>query len=495
MVVMAPSAVILLYAPVLSFSLMGDDFQWVQHAHRASHRVAYLLADLDSFYRPTTTWTLAVDRLLWQQRAWGYHLTNLLLHAGAAAMLCLVAGRLGLGRGLALAAGLLWGISPFVEESVVSVAIRFEDLLLLCWLALALVWPRPGNRAQVKLLVLLAVLAMLSKETWIVTPALVFALARGFSRDSLAASFQKALPFVAGALTYVALYFVAFPGDKNYFRYDLAVLAKVPHTLAAFLHLEQLVPLQFPLTLKGGLASLVVLGMVVTVAKARHAAGVFGAALLFAPMLPTLLVPYQPTRYLVAPYAGFLLLVAACFSILYQGLGAGGKRVATIAGVVGASVVLLAHVFTVRADLRDWARVSEAHARLVTQAKAVAGEFPLDRPVAVVRADGANVLRDIALSVEGWPKLFYVRGSDPAGLIDAAALFEWVLAREDLAVRPVPESVGALERHGAVLLYRADGFRWLNQDEAKLQAAVQSLRNRGFPVRVIEVRPLPKLSL
>lgn len=473
---------------------MGDDFQWVQHAHRACHKLSILLADLDSFYRPTTTWTLALDRLLWHQNPWGFHLTNLLLHATVAAMLSLVTRRLGLGPWLTLVPGLLWGTSAFAEESAISVAIRFEDLLLLFWLGLVLAWPQPGSRARPQLLMLLAALAMLSKETWVVTPVLVFALAWGLSRESLHSSLKKTFPFAAAAVVYAALYFLFFPGDKNYFRYELSVLAKVPHTLAAFLHLEQLVPLQFPLTIKGVLASFVVLAMAILAVKARHPAGVFGAALLFAPMLPTLLVPYQPSRYLVAPYAGFLLLVAACFSILYQGLAPSGKRFANMAGAGLATIVLLAHVFTVRADLRDWARVSEAHAQLQRQAKAVSGEFPLDRPVAVVRADGTNVLRDIALSVEGWPKLFYVRGSDPAGLIDAAALFEWVLHREDLQIRPVLEPTGSLNRRGAVLLYTRDGFRWVSKDEPNLHVAVEIWRGRGFPVRVIEALPLPRVS-
>ncbi|WP_152543892.1 hypothetical protein [Thermoanaerobaculum aquaticum] len=336
---------------------------------------------------------------------------------------------------------------------------------------------------------------MLSKETWVVTPVLVFALAWGFARDSLAASFKKALVFFAGALLYVGIYFLCFPGDKNYFRYDLRVLAKVPHSLASFLHLEQPVPLEFPFTLRGGLATVVVLLLVVLAVKTRHPAGIFGASLLFAPMLPTLLVPYQPSRYLVAPYAGFLLLILASLAVFFQKLGERSRRIASVAAGFVGFLVLLAHVFTVRADLRDWARVSDAHARLVRQAEAVAGEFPLDRPVAVVRADGTNVLRDIALSVEGWPKLFYVRGSDPAGLIDAAALFEWVLHREDLQVRPVPESPGSLNRRGAVLLYTRDGFRWVSRDEPNLRVAVEAWRGRGFPVRVIEVRPLPRLTL
>ncbi|MFN3414443.1 MAG: hypothetical protein ACK42L_10335, partial [Thermoanaerobaculum sp.] len=76
-----------------------------------------------------------------------------------------------------------------------------------------------------------------------------------------------------------------------------------------------------------------------------------------------------------------------------------------------------------------------------------------------------------------------------------AALFEWVLHREDLQVRPVLESPGSLNLRGAVLLYTRDGFRWVSKDEPNLQVAVETWRGRGFPLRVIQVRPLPRLAL
>ncbi|MGC8916664.1 MAG: hypothetical protein ACP5NF_06760 [Thermoanaerobaculum sp.] len=486
--------VLALYAPALGFTLMGDDYQWVQHAHRASHRLFELFADLDSFYRPTTTWTLALDRIFWSHHPLGFHLTNLLLHSTAAALLFLTARRLELGPGCALVAGLLWAIAPFSEESAVSVAIRFEDLLLAAWFGIALAWPQRGAKGRWGPVASFAVLAMLSKETWIVTPALTFALAWGLSRESAKRSVQRSLPFVAAAVLYTLVYFLAFPGDKNYFRYDFTVLAKLPHLLAAFFHLESPVPLAFPFSTSGLLALGATLALLGVVIKARHPAGVFGGALLFAPQLPTLLVPYLPPRYLVASYAGFLLLVLCGFSLFRDKLAVRFRPVANLGGVALAVLVFLAHVYTVRADLRDWARVSAAHARLVAQAEAVKDRFPLDKPVAVVRADGTNILRDIAVSVEGVPKLFFVRGADPAGLVDAAALFEWVLAREDLEVRPLKEDPGALKRPGAVLLYAADGFHWVSLEEPDLERAVESFRQRGFPVRVVAARPLPTLA-
>ena len=120
-----------MYAPVLRFALISNNFQWLQLAHRAMHRPALLLADLDTFYRPTSTWTLVLDRLVSGHHALGYHLTNLLLHAAAGVGLALVGRRLGLGPVAAWMIGLLWVTSPFTEEP--AVWSRSASKTCSCW--------------------------------------------------------------------------------------------------------------------------------------------------------------------------------------------------------------------------------------------------------------------------------------------------------------------------------------------------------------------------
>ena len=63
-----------LYLPVVGHQLVGDDYLVVQLAHWASHRPGLMFAAIEAFLRPTTTWTLAVDRLLWGYWAGGFHL-------------------------------------------------------------------------------------------------------------------------------------------------------------------------------------------------------------------------------------------------------------------------------------------------------------------------------------------------------------------------------------------------------------------------------------
>jgi len=484
-----------LYRPVFTFALMGDDYQWVQHAQVACHRLSWLFRDLDTFYRPANTWTLALDRLLWPFSPGGFHFSNLLWQWAAATLLALASSRLGLGKLASWCVAACWALSPFAEESAVSVAIRFENLLFFAWLLLVFLW-RERQRLSPSLW-LAILLALASKETWVVTPLLCLALAWSKDKKSLGQATRLALPVFLLAGAYVALYFVLFPGDKNYFHYDLRPLWKLPTMLAAFFHLQPPVPLAFPFTFRGVLALLVTALLAVVLLRRRDPVGTVGVFFLVGASLPTLLVPYLPPRYMAVPYAGFLLLMASFCQRLWGQIRGPWRWPAAAFGLGFLGLLLAAQGAVVRADLRDWARVSQVHTQLVEAARRSLPLFPQDRPVVVVRADGTNPLRDIALSVEGWPKLFYVRGSDPAGLIDAAALFQWALANERCAVRALKadQERDLVGKRGAVLVYTEQGFVPASLEEPNLATAVASWRGRGFPLRVVEAYPLPKLSL
>jgi hypothetical protein len=481
------AAAVVLYLPATDLQLAGDDYQWVQHARRALHRPALLLADLDTFYRPASTWTLAADHLAWGFRPRGFHLTNVLLHGLCAAALALAGRRLGLPLAAATGAAVLWLASPLTSEPAIAVAIRFEDLLLLAWLLLALAWPRTGGawtRRRVAAAAAAAVLAAACKETWVMTFALAAALAAGVRRAPLRAMARSALPFAAGAAVYGTAYFLAFPSDKGYFDVSLQPLAKLPHMLASFLALESLTPAGFVVSWRGALATAATLAMIAAAWRRRSPAGLFGAALLLAPLAPTLLVPYLPSRYVTIPFAGFVLLAAAT---LAEATAEWPARRRGLAWAAGAAAVLLfgaAGWAGVRAELADAARVSQAHRRLIEEAGEVAAAMPLDRPVAVIRAESVNPFVDIVRAPLGLQKLYYVRHPDPYGLIDAAALFEWAIARPHvLLARADDGDTRFAGQPGALLLHHADGFSWIDRTSPDAAAEAARWRAQGLPVR------------
>jgi hypothetical protein len=128
-------------------------------------------------------------------------------------------------------------------------------------------------------------------------------------------------------------------------------------------------------------------------------------------------------------------------------------------GALVAAMVVAAGAATVRADLADYRRVAAAHQRLLDEAAEVAVVVAAGRPVAVVRDEAAQPLLDILRAPEGLAKLPFTRHADPYGLIDAAALFEWVIAAEGTRVAPLEADPAALAGvPGALLVHRVGAF-------------------------------------
>jgi len=128
------------------------------------------------YYRPVWVLSLAVDHALWGERASGYHLTNVFLHALASGLTAwLVFELVGCAMAAALA-GTLFAVHPVHAEAVAWVSAR-NELLLCVFLQLAFiacVRLRRGAGAGARVLCLASfALALLSKETAVLFPAIV----------------------------------------------------------------------------------------------------------------------------------------------------------------------------------------------------------------------------------------------------------------------------------------------------------------------------------
>jgi hypothetical protein len=482
-----------LYAPALRFELIGDDYQWMQLARAALHWPALLLADLDTFWRPSSTWTLTATHLAAPFSPAAHHAVSLALHVGAALLLLAVARKAGLGWTSATAVAGLWACSPFASEPAIFVASRHETLLLAAWLALALVWPRTGGAwspGRIAGAAAATALAMCSKETWVVTPGIVFAYEIVIRKGSRRTTVRIAGLFAGLAAVYTLVRFLIFPTLRSYFDLSPGVFAKLPHELAAFLYLEGLMPIRFPFGWRNLLALFVIGAAAAFAIRRRQPAAILGLAFLLLPTIPTLLVPYLPTRYTTIPYCGFLLLVAGCLAELVRALPAPTRRWANGACITVGALVLTAGVFMVRGELADAEGVSRLHASLLSEAREVATAFPVGVPVLVIRAENDNPAETLALGARGLPKLPYIRRPDPYGMVDAAGLFDWVLRREDLEVVRIDDGERRFAgRPGAVLVHRSGRFEWLPGGTSDVGARAKGAGLAGYQVRIVLAEP------
>ena len=216
-------AVMLVFAPALRNGFVWDDQNNLVQSGRlrswhsaveAFRHPALWSADVSGArvgtYRPLSLTTFVVDYKLYGLRAWGFHLTSILLHALCALVLFALFRVLVPDRSLAFALALLWAVHPVCVEAVVWINGRSEILALLfgslALLSVATAERRasPATSAQVALCLLLA---LLGKETAIVfVPLAVWLAAAGRPRTA------TAVGAVAGSAVYFLLRGAALHG-------------------------------------------------------------------------------------------------------------------------------------------------------------------------------------------------------------------------------------------------------------------------------------------
>jgi tetratricopeptide (TPR) repeat protein len=151
------AAAAVLYLPILSAEFVYDDIDQIQidtFIHTPANFIDVLTLkvmtkDVIDNNRPVMLLSLMIDSMLYGKSSWGYHLTNLLLHALCSMMVFLVLYRL-LDRfdnavayvnrlWAALAASLIYAVHPINSEAVCVVTFR-EDLLSTFFVLLSLIF-------------------------------------------------------------------------------------------------------------------------------------------------------------------------------------------------------------------------------------------------------------------------------------------------------------------------------------------------------------------
>jgi hypothetical protein len=179
------------------------------------------------FYRPVVNLTFAVDYWLWGLNPFGYHLTNILLHGVAAALVVGTVRSLTASSRVGGLTGILFAIHPLSVDTVPAISRRQDILLaifglLTLWLFVESLRQEEAQRFRIGAAVAYA-LALLSKETAIVLGPLVFLWAV-FQQPSLRRpraywrAFRAVLPLAVVAVAYLAVRFAVLGGIGGYSR-------------------------------------------------------------------------------------------------------------------------------------------------------------------------------------------------------------------------------------------------------------------------------------
>jgi tetratricopeptide (TPR) repeat protein len=357
--VLAVLLAVVVFLPALRYGFVWDDLVLVQHNQflqphsRLTSFVTKDFTELTSgtiggfFYRPLLALSFWLDGVVWGDRAFGFHLTNLLLHGLAVGLLWLVVQRLG-GRLLATLTALLFAVHAAHSEVAVFVSGRVDSLALTpmlagLWCFLRLRDPADGwIRAWLHVALVGAfLLALGAKESALAFPAVLLASslaipARG--RPDLPARLRAVLPHMLGvaavAVTYAVWRHHAMAGNVEQALSGVGLPERLWMAVTAFGYYtcQGLLPiplgperfLEIPHSpwhggVALGAASIAGVASWLRWAWTRRPAAAAGLLWYLVALAPVLaLVPVNPgdrfviaERWLYAPSAGLMLAVAA----------------------------------------------------------------------------------------------------------------------------------------------------------------------------------------
>jgi hypothetical protein len=173
------------YFNIINSFFLADDFGWI-HRIKTTGPFGVWNSDIDVFFRPIVSLTLFIDYKIWGLNSIGYHLTNINFHAFCAFLCYPILSHL-LHQAqfqiqqiklISISAALLFIILPSHVEAVTWISAR-SDLVATCFcLASFYFYLSYKNEKQIYKLAfsyLLFFIALLSKESVITYPGIVFA--------------------------------------------------------------------------------------------------------------------------------------------------------------------------------------------------------------------------------------------------------------------------------------------------------------------------------
>jgi tetratricopeptide (TPR) repeat protein len=365
------------------------------------------------YWRPTLVVWWMVNYQVFGLRSFGWHITNILLHAVVMVLAYAVLRRLSVTRRLAAGILLIFAVHPAHVESVAWIS-GSSDLLLAAGVLASLwcvLWAMEGrSRLRWAAAVALYVPAVLSKESGVLYPALVFVAAWAKAPPGLGArrrfidAVVKAVPFAVVAAAYMGARYLVLGligiGGNPHTSLGNVILS-VPAVLAFYLR-QTLLPLWIgpaypvrPVSLANlGLLNFVVPALIVAVAALvawrlvrRDPVRQIGLGIWLLPLLPALNIGAFFAEHIVHDRYLYLSLLGAAM-VVVPAAATGIKRVTSF-GAAAADTACLVAVVVLCVPL---AMGTVRHNR--------AWLTDLDLAEAFVRSDPTSIINHTTLGLE-----------------------------------------------------------------------------------------------
>jgi hypothetical protein len=326
------------------------------------------------YFRPLVVVSFAIDRLLYEWHAAGYHLTNLALHAAATLLAWAIARRV-LGTGLrAWGSAALFAVHPCHVQAVGWISGRTDLLASLFYMAALVLYlesrERPGSRATLGLLsVLVFLVALMAKEMAITFPAVVFAhnLLQPEDEPPRRRLLVPALATVAAGLYAPPTPFAYHLGDPGLLRHLLTTPLLYLGDFTLFVPADPVVTVPFWNEHKVFFlmfAATVVLTFARSLRQVPHrSTAAWGLAWMGITLLPVVMLP-PGEHFLYLPSLGYCILAGSQLPQSWETIPADARRGLTVVGSFVLLVCIGRTVFLGHLERASLRTIEEAAAAL-----------------------------------------------------------------------------------------------------------------------------------
>jgi Tfp pilus assembly protein PilF len=128
------AAVVAVYANSLAGDFVFDD-QYLVLIYSRPRSLAHLFDMLIDSYRPIRNLSYILDYIVWGAHPFGFHLTNVLMHAANTVLVFLLARRFSLSQAAAFLTALIFAVHPIQTDAVAYISGRRDVLFTLFYLA------------------------------------------------------------------------------------------------------------------------------------------------------------------------------------------------------------------------------------------------------------------------------------------------------------------------------------------------------------------------
>jgi hypothetical protein len=464
-------SVIIIYLPALDIYPRGDDFEWLASSYEGWKQPGQLLKLINHFFRPLVKLSYLLDYTFFKTNPLGYNLTTLLFHLVNVFLLYWLMFRLFRRIPTASLIAFCFGVSAMYSEVTLWSAGRPDSILLMFMLGVLIAMDGLIDQKEKKpyrdiAVIALTLLAIGSKETWILLPFL--AMAYLWAGKGLA--FKKALKsslflFVLLVL-YIAIFMVlpSFTGSKSPTAYaGLDIGAAV----------EKFGFLMFKYTGAGdsftgaiwqyGLIFLVMALLTYYLFRSKNRIALLGLSWMLITLAISLPIRFAPSRYNYLPLIGFWILIVAFLEAEFQRFSRKydlKKPLKILVVVIPLLFYAGQQVIMLQWEIKDYRRWGSTHQEVARMYAEVKDQLPHDRPIVFIDQGTRKAVQEAADAVQGYRKLLFVRETAIWQQMYLSSLSSFFGDPFNETLEPVPP--GQLDRvfqgEFAVLVFTDSGF-------------------------------------